>query len=60
MGQPTSSLGQRTNRTQLADHTPTLAYFERGHGEQQFRLALGARFVTVALQSLFLPGRHTA
>jgi hypothetical protein len=60
MGQPTSSIGQRTNRTQLAEHTPMLAYFERGHGEQQFRLSLGARFIVMAFQSLFLPGRHTA
>ncbi len=60
MGQPTSSVGQRSNRTQLAEHMPVLAYAERGHGEHQFRLSLGARLVLMLLQSMLLPGRHLA
>jgi hypothetical protein len=60
MGQPTASLGQRANHVQLTDHTPLVSVAERVHGEQQFRLLLGARLAVLALQSLLLPGRASA
>lgn len=60
MGQPTSSIGQRVNRTQLAESMPLLEVVERGHAEHLFRLGLGARLAVLCFQSLFLPGKHSA
>lgn len=55
MGHPTSSLGQRINRSQLAEHVPVLNIYERGHGEHLFRLNLGAQLAILACQTAFVP-----
>lgn len=57
MGQPTASLAQRVNRSQLAEHTAVMTAYERGHGEQLFRLTMGAQLAVLACQAAYLP--HT-
>jgi hypothetical protein len=56
MGQPTSGLGQRVNHTQLSEHMPLLTQRERGFGEHQFRMFIGAKLILVLLQSAVLLG----
>lgn len=60
MGQPTSGVAQRAGHTQLWQHVPVLAAAERGFGEHQFRLLLGARLSLLFFQSLLLIGQAHA
>ena len=58
MGQPTSGIAQRAGYTQLWQHTLNLEVYERGYGEQQFRISIGARLALLLFQSLLLVGRE--
>jgi hypothetical protein len=57
MGQPTAGIAQRTGYTQVWQHTPLLGPGERGFGDQQHRVMLGAQLSVLFFQSLVLAGR---